>query len=163
MPDLLVRLKKGADGDSVLSCLRSDGSATWQRNDGVRGRFFPLHDLTHFAVETVLKHRRGFFGSVADGWDLEDFGSPWPCGPLPEDMDPGEAIVGLLDIERSQGVRLPAATFHEIYPDSMALRLLSDDDLDRVRARRTELISLWEALPAGDTLELRFDHSFEDL
>jgi len=158
----LVRLKKGANGDSVLSCVRSDGSTTWQRNDGVRGRFFPLHDLTHFAVETVLRHRRGFFGLVADGWNLEDFGSPWPRGPLPEDMDPSEAIVGLLDAERSQGVRLGVATFRESYPNESALRSLSDDDLDQVRARRNELISLWEALPAGDTLELRFDRSFDD-
>lgn len=162
MPELSVRLKKGSDGDAVLSCVRADGSATWQRNEGSRGRFFVLHDLTHYAVETVLGHRRGFFGLVAEGWDLEDFGSPWPRGPLPPEMDPSEAIVGLLDAERSQGIEIDASTFRETYTDAegklpAGLADLSDDALDHVRARRTELFALWEALPVGNTLELLFD------
>src|SRR5205085_4529315 len=51
MPDLIIRIKKKTDGAAALSCTRADGSVTWQRQDGQLGRFFPLHDLTHFAVE----------------------------------------------------------------------------------------------------------------
>lgn len=151
---MLIRLKKTSDGSSVLSCVRADGSTTWQRNEGRKGRFFPLHDLTHYAVETVLGHRRGFFGLVNEGWNLEDFGSPWPRGPMPADMDPSEAIVGLLDAERAQGTRLTAATFRESYPAGLAS--LTDEHLDEVRARRAELFALWDALPPGETLELKF-------
>ena len=157
-------MKKTSDGNSVLSCVREDGSATWQRNEGRSGQFFPLHDLTHFAVETVLGHRRGFFGLVADGWNLDDFGSPWPRGPLPADMDPSEAIVGLLDAERSQGIELTAATFRESYAREggtlpAGLTGLTDEQLDRVRARRAELFALWKSLPPGETLELSFEAS----
>ena len=115
MAELLIRIKKKKGGDAALSCVRADGSSTWQRQEGHLGHFFPLHDLTHYAVETVLGHRRGFYGLVADGWDLTDFGSPWPKGPMPADMDPSEAIVGMLDAERAQGIRLSVAELHDIH------------------------------------------------
>lgn len=76
MPDLVVRIKKKTDGSAALSCVRADGTTTWQRQEGQLGRFFPLHDLTHLAVETVLGFRRAFFGLLAEGWDMSDFGKP---------------------------------------------------------------------------------------
>ncbi len=162
MPELLVRIKKKPGGDAALSCVRADGSVTWQRQEGNHGRFFPLHDLTHYAVETVLRHRRGFFGLLADGWEIGDFGAPWPKGPLPSDMDPSEMIVGLLDAERHQGLRFTVAELNEPsngHAVRGALGTLSDADLERVRALRAELFAMWEALPAGDTLELPFDRT----
>jgi hypothetical protein len=162
MPELLIRIKKKNDGDAALSCVRGDGSVTWQRQEGDLGRFFPLHDLTHYAVETVLGHRRGFYGLVADGWDLNDFGAPWPKGPIPADMDPSEAIVGLLDAERYQGMRMSMNDLRAVN-HGVAMRSatdgLTDVDLERVRARRAELFALWEALPRGETLELPFDRT----
>jgi hypothetical protein len=156
VPELLIRIKKKKDGDAALSCVRADGSVTWQRQEGDLARFFPLHDLTHYAVETVLGHRRGFYGLVADGWDLDDFGAR----PLPADMDPSEGIVGLLDVERHQGSRMSVTALLEVgggHAVRGAVASLSDEDLDAVRARRAELFALWEALPAGETLELPFD------
>ena len=44
MPELVIRIKKKKDGDAALSCVRADGTITWQRQEGDRGRFFPLHD-----------------------------------------------------------------------------------------------------------------------
>ena len=162
MPELLIRIKKKKDGDAALSCVRADGSVTWQRQEGNHGRFFPLHDLTHYAVETVLGHRRGFFGLLADGWDIGDFGAPWPKGPMPADMDPSEMIVGLMDAERYQGIRMSVAGLREPsngHAVRGALGDITDADLDRVRARRAELFAMWEALAAGDTLELPFDRT----
>ena len=164
MAELVIRIKKKTDGDAVLSCVRADGTVTWQRQEGPHARFFPLHDLTHYAVETVLGHRRGFYGLVADGWDFTDFGAPWPKGHLPPDMDPSETIVGLLDSERYQGITLGVADLLALRDRgpiaAMALPIpstLTDEDLDAVRARRAELFAQWAALPAGETLELPFD------
>jgi hypothetical protein len=161
-PELLVRIKKKPDGDAALSCVRADGSVTWQRQEGPRGRFFPLHDLTHYAVETVLGHRRGFFGLVAEGWDFTDFAAPWPKGRFPPDMDPSEMIVGLLDAERYQGEQMTIAELSERQNGRMihsAIEGVSDRDLAAIRARRAELFAMWEALPPGETLELPFDRS----
>jgi len=113
MADLIIRIKKKADGSAALSCERADGSVTWQRQDGQQGRFFPLHDLTHYAVESVLGGRRGFYSFVAQGWNLTDFGVPWPRGPLPVDALTLELVVGFLDRERAAGVEWSAADFNE--------------------------------------------------
>lgn len=162
MPPLTIRIKKKSDGSAALTCVRADGTTTWQRQEGVQGRFFPLHDLTHYAVETTLGHRVGFYGMVASGWDLTDFGAPWPRGPLPENIDPSELIVGFLDTERASGERWTAADFNEkarLYYENKGATsplALTDDALARIRARRAELFAAWHALPAGETMELTF-------
>ena len=61
MAELRIQLTKRGDGDVVLRCIRADGSATWQRHRGRHAGFFPLHDLTHYVVETELRSRRGFY------------------------------------------------------------------------------------------------------
>jgi hypothetical protein len=150
MPDILIRIKKKTDGSTALSCIRSDGTVAWQQQNGQQGRFFPLHDLTHYAVETVLD-LRGFFSLVAEGWDFGDFGKPWPRGPLPAEAHVVEQVVGFLDTERASGREWAAADLHVVAP-----YLFGEEDLRRVRDVRRELFACWEALPEGDTLELRF-------
>ncbi|HEY6223259.1 MAG TPA: hypothetical protein VIW26_05715 [Gemmatimonadales bacterium] len=149
---MLIRLKKRTDGGAALSCVRSDGTVTWQRQDGAQGRFFPLHDLTHYAVETILD-LRGFYSLVAEGWDLTDFGRPWPRGEIPPEAHVVEQIVGFLDTERASGGAWSAADLN--LESSYAVR---DADLRRVREARRDLFARWAALPAGHTLELRFAH-----
>jgi len=162
MNDLLIRIKKKSDGSAALSCLRADGSVTWQRQNGQQARFFPLHDLTHYAVECVLGHARGFYGLVAEGWDLTDFGSPWPRGPLPPEALVSEFIVGFLDRERGAGVEWSAAEFgvaaatYFLQNGLDAAGIVTDDDLRHVRDKRRELFAQWAALPVGETLELPF-------
>ena len=161
---LVICIKKTTDGSAALSCRRADGSVTWQRHNGQQGRFFPLHDLTHYAVETTLGHPRGFYGLVAAGWDLTDFGMPWPRGPLPVDALASELLVGFLDRERGAGKEWSAADFNAGAATHYADRsvsgasppVVSDDDLQRVRDKRRELFARWAALPAGETLELPF-------
>lgn len=162
MSGLTVLLKKKTDGSAALSCRRADGSVTWQRQEGAQGRFFPLHDLTHFAVETELDYAKGFFGLVADGWDLTDFGRPWPRGELPAQALLAELIVGFLDGERAAGARwsideLRASTASYAVQSGRPVGFeLRETDLDRIRARRGQLFAQWAALGAGETLELTF-------
>jgi hypothetical protein len=166
---LTLRLKKNRDGTAALTCTRADGSATWQRQGEKLTAFFAPHDLTHYAVETVLEHRRGFLGLVAEGWDLDDFGAPWPRGPIPADADPSELIVGLLDAERACGAEWSAAEFNEQADVFCATRGgappnlgLTDDQLRRIRNRRAQLLAEWDAVPPGEALLLEFEpESFE--
>lgn len=150
MPDVVIRIKKKTDGSAALSCIRADGSTTWQRQEGRQGLFFPLHDLTHYAVETVL-NLRGFFSLVAEGWDFGDFGKPWPKGPLPPEAHTVEQIVGFFDTERASGREWSAADIRLAAPYTAG-----EEDLRRVRDVRRELFARWADLPAGDTLELHF-------
>ena len=160
---IVIRIKKGTDGRTSLSCARADGTTTWQRQQGGQARFFPRHDLTHYAVETVLGHRRGFYGLVAAGWNLTDFGTPWPRGELPKDANLTEIIVGFFDRERASG---QMGTVEELNAhlsefceknELPAPEKLTDDDLSRVRQKRGELFAQWDAVRPGDALELPFD------
>src|SRR5712675_2192817 len=73
----------------VLRCVRGDGSVIWQKQGGRNAGFFALHDLTHFAVESVLGVRRGFFGLIAEGWDVEDMTGKGVRGALPGEAGGG--------------------------------------------------------------------------
>src|SRR6059058_3092224 len=82
---MLIRFKRHPDGSASLTCVRGDGTSTWQRQQGQLGLVFPPHDLTHYAVETTLGYRHGFYGLIEDGWNIEDFAKPWPRGPIPDE------------------------------------------------------------------------------
>jgi hypothetical protein len=166
---LSIRLAKRLDG-ATLTCVRRDGSMTWQRQRGGAAAFFPRHDLTHYAVESVLGYRRGFYGLVADGWNIGDFGAPWPRGPIPADADPAEIIVGLLDAERASlaggGTRWTAAELSRqaaVFYDAQALDArppaVTDEQLLAIRTLLAELFARWDALAAGESLELMPDSS----
>ena len=163
VPSLTIRIKKNTDGTAALSCTRSNGTVTWQRQRGAQGMFFPRHDLTHYAVETVLGFRSAFYGLIADGWDLSDFGPPWPRGRIPEEAGVAELIVGFLDAERASPTRWTADDFNDkatIYYREHNLPTtpptLTDDDLTRIRQRRAELFAEWEAVPPGARSKCRF-------
>ncbi|HEY8832550.1 MAG TPA: hypothetical protein VIM21_08560 [Gemmatimonadaceae bacterium] len=160
---IVIRIKKGTDGRNALSCLRADGTTTWQRQEGARAAFFPRHDLTHYAVETTLGHREGFYGLVSAGWDFSDFGHPWPRGRLPIEASISEMIVGVLDMERRMGERASAEELNKKlaeYATDNSLpqhRELTEEDLDRVRAKRAEMFARWDAVRPGDALEIPFE------
>jgi|SRR5688572_5476020 hypothetical protein len=162
MPSLKIQLAKRKDGSAVLKCVRADGSETWQKQQGQHAAFFPLHDLTHFAVESELRIGNAFYGLVAEGWSIEDTEGKGPRGALPPEALFVENVVGTLDTERAVGSRWTAAEFnentarHAANQGRGAPRALTDEELVRVRRKRDELFSEWRALPSGDTLDLVF-------
>lgn len=161
-PNLRVSLTKHSDGGAVLRCTRSDGSASWQRQRGRQAAFFPLHDLTHFAIETELGFRRAFYGLIAEGWDIEETTGKGARGPLPPEALWVEHLVGAFDLERAGSVTWDAdelnaqartfATDRGLQPPPA----LTDDDLGRIRSRLAELFGRWAMLEEGGTLELAF-------
>ncbi|MES2177564.1 MAG: hypothetical protein V4550_06830 [Gemmatimonadota bacterium] len=164
-PDLTIRLKRHTDGAASLTLTRADGSVTWQRQNGQLGTFFPPHDLTHFAVETELGFRQGFYGLVADGWEITDFASPWPKGPIPVDAMQVELIVGFFDAERRNFAHWSVEEFNAHarvfvsagkYADKIPPPQLTEEEIARVRNTRDGLFKRWHALTAGDSIALEF-------
>ncbi len=162
---LAIRLKRHSDGSASLTLTRADGSVTWQRQNGSLGMVFPPHDLTHFAVETTLGYRAGFYGLVADGWEITDFTTPWPRGPIPEEAREVELLVGAFDSERRNITRWTATEFnaHTAMTISASRSManvvapvLNDDQLIAVRQARDALFQRWFALEPGEALELEF-------
>lgn len=158
---LAIEITKKPGGAAILRCVRSDGSITWQKRHAGDAGFFVLHDLTHFAVESELGYGRGFFGLVASGWDIDDTTGKGSRGPLPDETVAVEFLVGFLDRERAAGSATSANDFNIFAAlhaggASFVSRSLSDQELNRVRARRDALFSEWRALPAGSALKLRW-------
>jgi hypothetical protein len=162
MSDLKIKFTKKRDGSVVSHFERADGTATWQRKDGPNAWYFAAHDMTHYAVETILGYRRGFYGLVAEGWDLSDFGSPWPRGPVPADALPVELLVSYLDMERASMTEWPAEDFNAKAADYFATHKLDnppifkEDQLRKIRDKVRELHILWGKLAEGQTMELTF-------
>ena len=160
-PALLIRLKKNPDGSAVLSATRPDGSVVWQRQTPEQAAFFVRHDLTHYAVETILHHRKGFYGLIAVGWTFDDFSAPRPRDRFPPDTDPSELIVGLLDAQR-EGPPWTADEFNthaaQVYADLQAPNppVLTEEQLHQIRSHLDELLKRWQAIPPGATLDLAF-------
>jgi hypothetical protein len=171
MPEnsLTIRFKRHPDGTASLTCVRADGTSTWQRQQGSLGLVFPPHDLTHYAVETTLGYRNGFYGLIADGWDISDFAKPWPKGAIPVEAQEVELIVGFFDTERRSFTQMSETEFNDHAERYLAARRstkpgalavaprLTQEELDGVRHRRADLLSRWGRLGPGETLELPFE------
>lgn len=159
---MVLQFTKRKDGRSVLRCVRPDGSSTWQRHQASQAAFFPIHDLTHYAVETVLGFHSGFFGLLAEGWEIEETTGKGDRGPLPDEAIEVEYIVGALSAERAGDPGLTAEEFNRLaFSFAKARgrprpRPLTNPELTQVRVRITELAMQWRALPPGETLELPF-------
>jgi hypothetical protein len=159
---LILQFTKRKDGGALLRCIRADDSTTWQRQDDNRAAFLPLHDLTHYAVETELGFGCGFYGLVADGWEIADTTGKGASGPLPDEAIEVEYIVGSLGAERTGASACTAKEFNQLASAFAKTRgrpeprPLTDAELTRVRSRIHELFTRWRALPPGATLELAF-------
>jgi hypothetical protein len=147
---LRIEISKQPDGAVILRCTRKDGSVTWQKQTK-HAAHFALHDLTHYAVETALGYQRGFFGLIAEGWDVDDTTGKGARGPLPAEAVEVERIVGLFDSERGSGVLWTLEEFNQFSP-----RVLTEADVQRVRASRGTLFQQWFALSPGQELQLKF-------
>jgi hypothetical protein len=162
MAELSVQFSKRADGIVTLRCVRKDGSVTWQRHDK-QGVFYSFHDLSHLAVETTLGFRQGFFGLIADGWDIMDTSGKGARGGLPQEAILVEHVVGLLERERSGGAPpLSAAEFNaqieEMFSgDEGSPRVFTDAELNAARNRMAEIHREWAAVDSGKTFDLTFE------
>lgn len=159
---VIIEFAKRKDGNTVLRCLRDDGSTTWQRNENQHARFFPVHDLLHYAIESELGFTQGFFGLIAAGWKIDETTGKSPRGALPEETLEAEHFVSELTAEWNSDTELSAADFNEqtaAFAKARHLplpRKVTNEQLARVRRRFKELCARWRDLPDGETLRLEF-------
>src|SRR3954452_16748139 len=136
---MIIEFTKRKDGNTVLRCVRDDGSATWQRNENQHALFFPVHDLTHYAVETELGFQRGFYGLIAEGWEIAETTGKTPRGALPNETLEVEYLVSAFSAERASGDAASADEFNQLaatFAQAKGMpepRKLSGDELTRVR------------------------------
>lgn len=154
---LRIEIVKQPDGAGVLRCTRKDGTVTWQKQNK-HAAHFALHDLTHYAVETTLGYRLGFFGLIAAGWDVEDTTGKGARGALPMEAVEVEQIVGLFDAERGSGSLWTPEEFNQFAPRTLTAPLTANNILG-VRAARAGLFRKWAEVNPGQKLELTFPNA----
>lgn len=161
-PLAVLKFSKTRDGSPVLSITRRDGSVAWQKQHA----FFPVHDLTHYAIETTLGLRQAFWGMMADGWEFSDFGTPWPRGPMPN-LDQAllaEVSAGWFDrfAHLLEADGLGAADLNTHVAEYCAQhglsppRVITADEFARICAVRGDLAARWHALGPREAMELEF-------
>lgn len=157
---MVVRLSKIRKNRAVtLTCLRHDGSCTWQPSSD----YFARHDLIHYAVETTLGYTQAFFGLVAGGKDLDQFGTKNGVRDVYNVEERwAESLVGLLQWPDLAGntpltdTELFAMLTKTCEDNGYPVPPLTPEQLAGIRERLRQLHQQWDFLPEGDTLELTF-------
>src|SRR5438045_5521106 len=108
---VIIEFAKRKNGNTVLRCIRDDGSSTWQRNENEHARFFLLHDLVHYAVESELGFSQGFFGLIAAGWNIDETTGKSARGTLPDEALEVEHFVSSFMAEWTSETERTAADF----------------------------------------------------
>ena len=161
MPRLTIRLTRGRDKPDTLSCTREDGSVAWQKLHSA----FPIHDITHYAVECTLGLAGGFFGLLAQGWEITDFEKPYPRGRIPDEALWAELVVSVFwrtfvqrDALDCDDLQEQLAATLEGYRGGYS-RAITDDDIVAIRALQGELAARWTQTAPGVAMELEFSAS----
>ncbi len=154
-----VGLKKAKDGRPTVTFVRDDGSSTSGRLGS--GDFGPVHDLTHYAVETTLGLRQGFYGLLAAGWNIPDFEAKGTAARLPDEAIVAECIVGQLTNAVFGGQPVTTANFNWLVREAViaqrpaaAIPALDDAVFRTMREKLATLLDRWRALPPGNALTL---------
>jgi hypothetical protein len=154
-----ISLKKFDGKLSVLSCLRDDGSETWQ-SYGNQSDFFPIHDLTHLAIETELGYQHAFYGMIASGRDINDFGSGDSAN-LHVEAIHAEILAGLLTTTSGVGCGLSfpdlIVAINEKSAEYGAGEMcLTEIQLASIFSQVERLIGEWNATRPNQSLTLNF-------
>jgi hypothetical protein len=158
MSSLNIRLTKGRDGPSTIACTRPDGTSTWMRVQD----FFPLHDLTHYAVESTLGLENAFYGLILSGWNITDFAAPGSASRTPPEAVHAEHYVAILQREFFSRDLKTLDEFNDemsAFSNGMGsdpARSVTEEELTEMRAKVHELSNRWRSLAPGESMEVEF-------
>lgn len=140
----------------ALQATRPDGSSTYANQH----TFMIIHDLYHYAAETVLELKGGFYAMLASGIDITTFEGPRDQRPPME----GEGImiehlVNLLTTELNSGRQENFLEQLRGILEKDALEFppaLTADTLEDIRLTGADLTQQWQMLSNKGKLELVF-------
>jgi len=146
-----IRIQKRG-GRNLLRCIRADGSFT----QADTGPGLPGHDLAHFAAESTLGLREGFYGLIATGYTIAELSDRNVIPQLPPGVWVAEVLARALG-----SLHTGACTLEQFAPLVQAelgdrAPALPDPLVRAIANRFAELMAAWHALPDGETLELAF-------
>jgi hypothetical protein len=153
MPEVTLEFKKKSDGAAILTFVRADGSRTTSPIGDALG-FGPVHDLSHYIVESVLGISRGFIGLCAEGWTVQDFEKDAKAN-IPPEAGVAEAVAGEISRMEMAEQWLSLDDFNwTIAASGFKMNAL---DYSAIRRALARLRKDWTELAPGATMALRFE------
>lgn len=139
-----------------LTCTRQDGTFT----QASLGPGFPHHDLAHFVVESRLKLRGGFWGTIASGRSIQEMSD----GAVIRELGPEAMMIEVL-VRNLQALGTGNSSPDQ-YLDlvqwelgesgAMPLPPLSTDLILAMDEQLRQLVAYWGQLGENEKLELEF-------
>jgi hypothetical protein len=145
---LRLRFKKKNDGTAVITAVRADGSST-HHSIGKADAYGPIHDFSHYVVESYFGFPRGFYGLLAEGWNIDDF-ETGARGAIPADAMLPERLAGAISYNVAGSQRFTADDINL----TVGQDAVSEEQLGELERGLADLCARWRALPPGETLEL---------
>jgi len=156
---VLVTLTKKEGKPHVLRCRRNDGTETRFQASQSNTEFFAAHDLAHYVIERTLGYRTAFFGMVAAGRDINDFGSDAgsPGETLTAEAHWAEHLVNLILACVKDRLSYPefADALKMVFPNGPA-PAVTPDQFQQIVSELTRLLDQWNGMAVEASLNLQF-------
>lgn len=153
---LTLTFTKHDSQSGAIQATRSDGSSTYANQH----TFMIIHDLYHYAVETVLKLEGGFYGFLEAGIDITTFEGPRDQRPpMEREGIMIEHLVNLLTTELNSGRQDDFLKQLQMILDKDELAFpesLTEETLEEIRQRAAELTRQWQTLHDKGKMVLEF-------
>lgn len=152
-------LTKNTNASHVIRYVRDDATSAWMHASD----YFIRHDLSHYALETILGYKTAFNGLLNGGMDPADFNDREKrlAMKLTAEAWYAENMANLFLMELAQGEfpdfnEVQQATFRSFNLED-PLITLEVAQIDAIRKFLRKLLQQWDALAEGETMTLIFE------
>src|SRR4030095_10503712 len=157
--DMRIRLTKHSDDRHTLEIVRTDGT---RESAELVSREFLFHDLLHYAVESTIGARDGFWGALANGKTMGDLNdrSGKAMADLSGSIAGIEAIVGMMTGVVKGGAPADQAiasirSYCELLGQAIPGWCTASFVIG-VRERMRRILGRWKAIPYRQTMEIEW-------
>ena len=154
-----IQIKKNLGKLHIIKYIRDNGTETWMQADD----FFVRHDLSHYALESIMQYKTAFNGMLNSGMEIRDFEDKEKRALLNITAEAwyAENMANLFLIEISQGEFLDFNTIQQqafiSFNNRFPAILLPEEKITATRNYLRHLLQQWAEMPVGQTLALTFD------
>ncbi len=154
-----MQITKNTGKPHIIKYILDNGTVTWMYSDD----FFVRHDLSHYAIESVMEYRTAFNGMLNGGMDIKDFEDKEKRAKITvtDEACYAENMSNLFLTEILQG---EFEDFNTVQKESFVafntqcpVMTLSDEKIRAIRNYLGQLLNQWNEMPFGNTMELTFN------
>jgi hypothetical protein len=154
-----LQITKNEGKPHIILYQRDDGSATWMHADD----YFVVHDLSHFAIEKMLRYKTAFMGMINNGMEIKDFENREKRKQIAVTNEAvyAENMANIFLMETVQGNvedlnKISQDVFKPVN-STLSVPILADHEISSIRNYLKQLIKQWKELQSGETVNLIYE------